>query len=269
MPLILNINTIGLDHKIPKINFWNKNLFQINFITKKIIDQLEFYKEFPEKHIFFQCGDCEFTLPCLEKSIVFKESSFKESNDYCVFYSSNSLQDTTCDIKDCKYLVGFQGANNHPIRYKIKTLMDSIDRPKYYYQTKNFYHFLDKELKIDHLKTYQTMMNDCQFILCPRGVGLNSIRFFETIKAGRIPILIADQTKLPLEHIINYDYFVIRVPEKDILNTELYIDHFMANRDLQEVSMFCKMIYNKYFKDENVMNFISLSLAKNEINYYL
>ncbi|MBE7157880.1 MAG: exostosin family protein, partial [Rhodospirillales bacterium] len=32
-----------------------------------------------------------------------------------------------------------------------------------------------------------------KFVLCPRGVGTSSIRLFETLAAGRVPVIISDQ----------------------------------------------------------------------------
>lgn len=50
------------------------------------------------------------------------------------------------------------------------------------------------------------------FTLAPRGDGNFSLRFFESLSAGRIPILIDTDSALPLEETIRYDDFIIRVP---------------------------------------------------------
>lgn len=50
------------------------------------------------------------------------------------------------------------------------------------------------------------------FTLAPRGDGNFSLRFFESLSAGRIPILIDTDNTLPLEETIRYDDFIIRVP---------------------------------------------------------
>jgi len=48
-------------------------------------------------------------------------------------------------------------------------------------------------------------------ILCPTGEGSNSIRFFEALSLGRLPVLISD-TPLPFEDTIPYHRFVLRIP---------------------------------------------------------
>ena len=54
------------------------------------------------------------------------------------------------------------------------------------------------------------------FTLAPRGAGNYSLRFYETLALGRIPILVDTDTKLPFEDEIPYDEFIIRVPWKDM-----------------------------------------------------
>lgn len=50
------------------------------------------------------------------------------------------------------------------------------------------------------------------FTLAPRGDGNYSLRFFETLSLGRVPILIDTDVPLPLEDVIQYDEFIVRVP---------------------------------------------------------
>jgi hypothetical protein len=54
------------------------------------------------------------------------------------------------------------------------------------------------------------------FILAPKGDGNFSLRFYETLAAGRIPVLIDTDCVLPLEGEINYDEVMVRVPHRQI-----------------------------------------------------
>ncbi|MDB5224835.1 MAG: Exostosin family protein [Candidatus Adlerbacteria bacterium] len=65
-------------------------------------------------------------------------------------------------------------------------------------------------------KEYVDAIQNAHFTLAPRGDGNYSLRFFETLSLGRIPVLIDTDTPLPLEDVINYDEFVVRVPWQDI-----------------------------------------------------
>src|SRR5262249_20919740 len=49
------------------------------------------------------------------------------------------------------------------------------------------------------------------FVLCPRGVAPSSYRIFETMKAGRVPVIIADEWVPPAGP--DWTEFSVRVPE--------------------------------------------------------
>jgi hypothetical protein len=61
---------------------------------------------------------------------------------------------------------------------------------------------------------YAEFMRRTRFILCPRGYGVGTARFFETLKAGRVPILISDGYVLPAG--IDWQSCAIRIPEAKI-----------------------------------------------------
>jgi hypothetical protein len=54
------------------------------------------------------------------------------------------------------------------------------------------------------------------FVLCVKGNGNYSYRFYETLSLGRIPLLLDTACCLPLEDTIPYDDFVCRVPLADL-----------------------------------------------------
>ena len=48
---------------------------------------------------------------------------------------------------------------------------------------------------------YNKILLDSRYSLCPSGSGPNSIRFWESLGAGSIPILLADTLELPEHHL--------------------------------------------------------------------
>ncbi len=62
---------------------------------------------------------------------------------------------------------------------------------------------------------FQESLSNSDYILCPRGFGNTSIRFYEALSAGRIPLLIRSGNELPKlnhgskwdEHILEIDLF--------------------------------------------------------------
>lgn len=59
-------------------------------------------------------------------------------------------------------------------------------------------------------------MRGADFALAPKGDGNYSIRFFEALSMGRIPVLIDTDMVLPLEKVIDYSKFIVRVPHTEV-----------------------------------------------------
>jgi hypothetical protein len=59
----------------------------------------------------------------------------------------------------------------------------------------------------------QTLLRS-KFVLCPRGIGPSSWRLFETMRVGRVPVVISDDWVPPFG--IDWHSFVVRVRESDV-----------------------------------------------------
>jgi hypothetical protein len=68
---------------------------------------------------------------------------------------------------------------------------------------------------------------------------LNSIRFFETLAMGRIPILISDDAVLPLEDQIDYAALILRLPEVRIAEIGAFLRDWFARTRPQEIGRRC------------------------------
>lgn len=64
------------------------------------------------------------------------------------------------------------------------------------------------------LASYATVLARSRFSLCPRGVGTSSLRLFESMRAGCVPVVISDQWVAPTGP--DWDLFSLRVREADI-----------------------------------------------------
>jgi hypothetical protein len=65
-------------------------------------------------------------------------------------------------------------------------------------------------------REYADVLRRSRFVLCPRGAGPSSFRLFETMAAGRAPVIISDEWVPPAGPCWNE--FSLRVPESDIPN---------------------------------------------------
>jgi len=104
---------------------------------------------------------------------------------------------------------------------------------------------------------YIKMLGNTKFGICPRGTGPGSIRMFEVMAMGSIPVVIADGYKFPLDSIIDWGKISISVKEKDIGN----IADILKQYDYETMRNAMSKIYDRYFKNdvlhETVINVLS------------
>ena len=96
---------------------------------------------------------------------------------------------------------------------------------------------------------YNKLLLDSQFSLCPSGTGPNSIRLWESLAVGTIPVILSDQLELP-EHPL-WPKAIIRMLERDLANVD-YILRSMSAQEIKERRKNCMTLY-KYFRS-NYMN---------------
>lgn len=226
-------------------------------IFDKLVKRLEYFDKCPEKHIFFFVGD-DWRIPLVfRKSILFMQSCHKDSNAFPLHFKSKIIEDLKLSqsIMLAKHDISFQGNTQaHKCRNEMLMQLKNSKMKKLFSKTRVLPKYpLSHDYSL--IESYLKSINDSRFVLCPRGVGLNSIRFYETIAAGRIPVLISDNVKLP--KFIDWSRFIVRVPEKNISKTEFMIKEFCSKNDLEKVSLCLKNIWIDAF--ENFENFIELS----------
>jgi len=79
------------------------------------------------------------------------------------------------------------------------------------------------------------------FVLAPKGMANASIRLFETLSLGRLPVLINTDCVLPLEEHIDYDKFIVRVDHAYIEDAEKIVLGFYNSLSPQEFTERQKM----------------------------
>jgi hypothetical protein len=115
-----------------------------------------------------------------------------------------------------RYLASFVGCtSNAPVRYRLLEL----DDPAIHIADKTAA-FLGalREGRADDLdllkREFAEISADSRFILCPRGRGVSSIRLFEAMQLGRVPVVLADGWVPPDGP--DWDSFLVRVPERHV-----------------------------------------------------
>lgn len=71
----------------------------------------------------------------------------------------------------------------------------------------------------DATASYNALLSDSVFSLCPAGAGANTLRLWESLAVGSIPVLCGPQPMLPADgntSAIDWDRIVVRVPDEQI-----------------------------------------------------
>jgi hypothetical protein len=192
-------------------------------------------------------------------SIVKKISSLKPTKVFCCSPSKNLNFEQVpfpyyvgsdilhSDKKDI--MLSFIGWNNSKLRNRIFEIYK--DRSVFIPMSK----FNDKEGR----KTFCSVLARSKFSLCPRGLGSGTYRFWESLKAGAIPILLSDEYILPNGW--DWENTIIRLKESD-LQFNLKIDAAINKARLREELMRenCIKAYNFFLNPENLCKYINNNL---------
>ena len=110
-------------------------------------------------------------------------------------------------------LFSFLGSRSHPIRRRLLQLT----HPGAVVEDTSGFLFYDRSNPeaYDRQKAHylETLLRS-KFVLCPRGAGTGSIRLFETLAAGRVPVIISDDWVAPAGP--NWEACSLRMREADI-----------------------------------------------------
>ncbi len=117
---------------------------------------------------------------------------------------------------EAPYLFSFVGAAcNHPVREKLRSLKDSRG---FFQDTGKLYIEAATQGNEDALNALHRNLADSfsksQFILCPRGLTSSSIRIFEAMQAGRVPVIISNDFVAPKGP--DWPSFSLHINEDDI-----------------------------------------------------
>lgn len=89
---------------------------------------------------------------------------------------------------------------------------------------------------------YNNVLLKSRYSLCPSGTGPNSIRFWESLAIGAIPVLLADTLELPEN--IEWEKAIIRLKENELDKVNDILENIDEERE-KEMRSNCIKIYNK------------------------
>ena len=148
---------------------------------------------------------------------------------------------------------------NHPENTIIKNTGDWHFNKLVYNEKQN----VNQELNLndDHnnkTKYYNELLLNSRYTLAPSGTGPNSIRFWEALAVGSIPVLLADTLELP-DHKL-WDDAIIKLKESDIELLPKLLEKISESKE-NHMRENCLKIYN-HFKN-NFINKIHDNIIPN------
>ncbi len=97
---------------------------------------------------------------------------------------------------------------------------------------------------------YVDLLRRSKFVLCPRGLSPSSIRLFEAMCAGRVPVILADQWVSPAGP--NWERFSIRVPERATASVPGLLEEREA--DAAEMGLLARREWERFFSPEVIFH---------------
>jgi hypothetical protein len=124
----------------------------------------------------------------------------------------NSEIEYSTDYGPAPYLFSFIGrAATSPVRAKLMTLRHPramlVDTSPAAANT-------NSDSRVLTIRRYAEAIRASEFVLCPRGYGSSSYRLFETLKSGRVPVIISDRWVPPKGP--DWRNFAVFVPESRV-----------------------------------------------------
>jgi hypothetical protein len=104
----------------------------------------------------------------------------------------------------------------------------------------------ETQIKKSSIEFFQNIQNNL-YTVCIRGAGNFSVRFYETLMMGRIPVVVLSDAKFPLENQIKWENHAVFVNQNNIIEGLINFHAKYSNEDLIEIQKNNRNLMLKYF----------------------
>ena len=158
----------------------------------------------------------------------------------------NTAGDPTATTDTLYSFVGSLGAQVSKGREVRTRILSLIDDRSYIQDTSGFVFYDDKgdpEAHRVQQRSFAKTLERSKFILCPRGAGTSSIRTFEALRSGRVPVIISDEWVAPIGP--DWSSFSVTIREADVDQ----IPEILRSREpeWENMSMLARNAFTEWF----------------------
>ncbi len=158
-------------------------------------------------------------------------------------------------LQNCEYLFCFVGST---ITHRVRRRLMGVKHPRAYLEDTNTWletgeknrPFAMVNYQQDAKTRYGEIISKSKFVLCPRGYACSTWRLFETMKAGRVPVIISDQWVPPLGP--EWESFSIRVNERKVTHIPDLLERYEA--EANAMAKKARTVWEQWFAKETVFH---------------
>ena len=209
------------------------------------IRQLPYFLRHERKHVFFHCqdlGDPLFTEGLILTSTPDRfnvDDPFQSTLPYLPGgHVLRNAPDFDFDAIDLD--TSFVGALSGTVRYDLaqsicaepglRALIQHPGTGDWASNAASYLHMQDTVKKKALEDRFVSALRRSWTSLCPRGNGSSSIRFYETMCMGRIPVHVSDAYAPPFGEDIDYSQFCLFIPESEVKQAGRMLRAWLAHR---------------------------------------
>lgn len=210
----------------------------------------EFVRSYREKCFIFSSNPLVIPfLPGVYSGLGRRWSSSRTVAGFYTGQPPNEFTTYSPPEPDLPYLYSFMGSTrNAPVRLKLA----SLSHPRSLFQdtSADYARVLDGQMSLrerrDYHRRYAELTKASKFILCPRGVSSSSIRLFETMRMGRVPVVLSDDWLPPPGPC--WEKFCVRVREKRFAQVPRILEE--REDDAEAMGKLARAQWEDWFSEE-------------------
>ena len=206
-----------------------------------------------KKVVVFIVNDYEYKYRYYDNLILLRTSlraSLQKDNEYVLPYAWECSKVAFSPLNTSKRpIVGFCGMSNKYRKKNLTLFKQASEVQDHFILRKRFWGGAPHDPKI--VDDFTRNIKDSHYILCDRGKGNFSMRFYQTLAFGRIPVVLNTDMELPLKKEVPWSEAIIfETSEK--LCLERVIESFQT-KDYLAMQAKCREIHEDFFHPKKVL----------------